>query len=116
MVAVSYFARKVLTPALVRPDDTEIHVIHSDSLTLSGTPDLLVPGRYGLWLDGGRGHARLGDLVDTDVAEGTVERVVLGVDAGVLRPGGARFDGYYYAGTPETAVGPSTRGATTAHS
>ena len=60
VAGATYFARRVLTPDLVRPDDTEIHVIHDDSITLSGTADLLVPGRYGLWLDGGRGHARVG--------------------------------------------------------
>lgn len=105
LAAAAYFARRVLTPERNRPDDTEIVEVREDTVVLSATVETVVPGRYGLWLDGGRGHARLGDLVDTDVAEGTVERLVLGVDAGVLRPGGARFDGYYYAGTPETAVG-----------
>nr|WP_156996890.1 alpha/beta fold hydrolase [Knoellia aerolata] len=105
LAAAAYFARRVLTPERNRPDDVEILDVPPGRVVLSATAETVVPGRYGLWLDGGRGHARLGDLVDTDVAEDTVEREVLGVDAGELRPGGARFDGYYYAGTPDTALG-----------
>ena len=103
--AGTYFARKVLTPDLVRPDDTEIHVIHSDSLTLSGTPDLLVPGRYGLWLDGGRGHARIGSVLEVDHRRQRVRRELLGVDEGVLQPGPARFNGYYYGRDPRADLG-----------
>jgi hypothetical protein len=105
MGGATYFARKVLTPDLVRPDDTQIHVIHSDSLTLSGTPDLLVPGRYGLWLDGGRGHARIGGVLEVDHRHQRVRRELLGVDCGVLEPGPARFNGYYYGGTPGSDLG-----------
>ncbi len=105
MGGATYFARRVLTPDLVRPDDTQIHVIHSDSLTLSGTPDLLVPGRYGLWLDGGRGHARIGGVLEVDHRHQRVRRELLGVDCGVLEPGPARFNGYYYGGTPGSNLG-----------
>lgn len=101
----TYFARRVLTPDLVRPDDTYIHMIHSDSLTLSGTDDLLVPGRYGLWLDGGRGHARIGGVLEVDHRRQRVRRELLGVDAGVLQPGPARFNGYYYGGDPTSDLG-----------
>lgn len=105
MGGATYFARKVLTPDLVRPDDTQIHVIHSDSLTLSGPPDLLVPGRYGLWLDGGRGHARIGAMLEVDHRRQTVRRELLGVDSGVLQTGSARFNGYYYGGDPRSDLG-----------
>lgn len=105
MGGATYFARRVLTPDLVRPDDTHIHVIHSDSLTLSGTADLLVPGRYGLWLDGGRGHARIGGVLEVDHRHQRVRRELLGVDCGVLQPGPARFNGYYYGGTPGSDLG-----------
>lgn len=105
LAAAAYFARKVLTPERQRPDDTEILDVRDDRVLLSATAETVVPGRYGLWLDGGRGHVRVGDLTSTDVGADTVERVVLGVDHGELRPGGARFDGYYYVGTPDQAVG-----------
>lgn len=105
LAAAAYFARRVLTPERNRPDDVTILDVRGDRVVLSATAETVVPGRYGLWLDQGQGHARIGDLTGTDVAEGTVEREVLGVDAGELRAGRARFNGYYYAGTPETALG-----------
>lgn len=109
MGGATYFARKVLTPDPIRPDDTIIHVVHSDSLTLSGTPDLLVPGRYGLWLDGGRGHARIGGVLEVDHRLQRVRRELLGVDAGVLQPGPARFNGYYYGRDPQLDLGLPTQ-------
>lgn len=108
LAAAAYFARRVLTPERNRPDDVEILDVRGDRVLLSATPETVVPGRYGLWLDGGLGHVRIGDLTGTDVAEGTVEREVIAVDTGELRPGGARFDGYFFTGTPEVALGLST--------
>lgn len=108
LAAAAYFARRVLTPERERPDDVDILDVRGDRVLLSATPETVVPGRYGLWLDGGRGHVRIGDLASSDVAEGTVERKVLGVDSGRLRTGGARFNGYHFAGTPDTALGLAT--------
>ncbi|WP_404383068.1 alpha/beta hydrolase [Knoellia locipacati] len=105
LAAAAYFARKVLTPERQRPDDTEILEVRGNRVLLSATAETVVPGRYGLWLDGGQGHVRIGDLTSTDLAADTVEREVLGVDHGELAPGGARFDGYYYVGTPDQALG-----------
>ncbi|MDT0214942.1 alpha/beta fold hydrolase [Rothia sp. ARF10] len=105
LAAAAYFARRVLTPERQRPDDTEILEVRDGRVLLSATDETVVPGRYGLWLDGGDGHARIGDITATDAAAGTVEREVHGTDHGELRPGGARFDGYYWAGTPEQALG-----------
>ena len=59
------------------------------------------PGRYGLWIDNGFGHARVGDVVRIDPASGTVERELLGVDRGHLAPGGARWNPYYYSAPPD---------------
>ena len=88
----TYFARRVLTPDPIRPDDSVIHVVHTDSVTLSGTPDLVVPGRYGLWLDGGRGHARIGGVLEVDHRRQRVRRELLGVDvAGLHHARGVGF-------------------------
>jgi pimeloyl-ACP methyl ester carboxylesterase len=57
-----------------------------------------------LWLAGGAGHARLGEVVDHDVQAGTVTRSVLQIDRGRLAPGAARWNQYYYAYSP-AAVG-----------
>ncbi len=108
MGGATYFARRVLTPDHVRPDDTVIHVVHSDSVTLSGTPDVVVPGRYGLWLDGGKGHARIGAVLEVDHRRQRVRRELLGVDSGLLQPGPARFNSYYWSRNPQADLGLAT--------
>ena len=55
--------------------------------------------RYGLWLDGGGGHARVGDILDVDTAR-PGDRRLEGVDCGRLTVGFARWNQYYYAGSP----------------
>ena len=54
--AAAYFARRVLTPDRERPDDTEVLAVEDHTVTLGVTADTVVPGRYGLWLDGAEGH------------------------------------------------------------
>lgn len=103
--AAAFFARRVLTPDRRRPDDTHILAVTDDEVVLGSTPDTTAPGRYGLWLDGGTGHARVGDVVDIDLAAGRVRRRLLGVDAGHLAVGFARWNQYYYAGSPDRALG-----------
>jgi uncharacterized protein len=99
----TYFTRKVVTPLVVKPDDMEILEVHDDRLVLGLTPDTVVPGRYGIWLDGGAGHARIGEILDrTDT---TVTRRLESLESGELRPGPARFNQYYVAGDPTTAWG-----------
>ncbi len=103
----AYFTRQVVTPNHVKPDD--VWVIDVDpaadppTVTLQATPETTAPGRYGLWFDGREGHARLGEVEHAD-GEVVVRRLEL-VDRGVLRAGPARWNGYYYEGTPQTALG-----------
>ena len=106
--AAAYFARRALTPDRERPDDTHILAVDEGSVTLGLTPETVIPGRYGLWLDGGGGHARLGDILDLDEAAGRVRREVHGVDFGQLAPGFARWNQYYFAGPPDRALGVRT--------
>ncbi len=106
--AATYVARLVLTPDPERPDDVQIRVIHSDSITLDLSPETIVPGRYGVWLDGGRGHARVGEVLQIDHSLGRVRRRLLGVDRGVLRPGPARWNQYYYGDRPNISLGLAT--------
>jgi pimeloyl-ACP methyl ester carboxylesterase len=104
--AAAYFARRVLTPDRRRPDDTHILAVGDDgTVTLGVTPETVVPGRYGLWLDRETGHVRLGDIVDLDRETGRVRREVLGVDAGTLAPGFARWNQYFYAAPPDRSLG-----------
>jgi len=104
-----YFARKVLTPDRLKPDDLQILGVEGDSVMLGLTPETGQPGRYGLWFDGGRGHARVGPVLSVDQGAGSVRRVLEGVDAGELRVGPARWDSYYFFGNPQEALGLASR-------
>ena len=103
--AAAYFARRVLTPERQRPADTHILETTDQTVTLGATPDTVVPGRYGLWLDDERGHVRLGDVLDLDEDAGRVRREVLGVDFGNLAPGFGRWNQYYFASPPDRSLG-----------
>ncbi|HEU5242116.1 MAG TPA: alpha/beta hydrolase, partial [Ornithinibacter sp.] len=63
LAAAAYFARRVLTPDRRRPDDVVVRSVGPSSVVLGANDETVVPGRYGLWTDGGSGHARLGDVV-----------------------------------------------------
>ncbi|USQ77704.1 alpha/beta hydrolase [Ornithinimicrobium cryptoxanthini] len=111
----TYFARRVVTPEHEKKDDTWIVSIDRDgpdasTITFVAAPHTLSPGRYGLWLDHGEGHARVGDVISSDLTprrsvDRTVVRELLDLDEGRLVPGPARWNSYYYCGDPGTAVG-----------
>lgn len=102
--AAAHLARRIVSVDAEHPDDVEILEVTADTVLLAATQDTLAPGRYGVWFDGGQGHARLGDVVARDLRGGTVTRTLLGVDRGELRPGGARWNRYFYCGTPGSAL------------
>ena len=104
VAAAAWFARRVLTPDRHRPDDVVVRAAGSSTVVLGITPETVVPGRYGLWIDNGFGHVRVGDVVSVDPASGTVERELLGVDRGYLAPGGARWNPYYYGAPPDECL------------
>jgi pimeloyl-ACP methyl ester carboxylesterase len=106
--AATYFARKIVTPDLVKPDDTQILGFQDDSVTLELTPETEQPGKYGLWFNGGAGHARVGQVLDVDQGAGRVRRVLEGVDFGDLTLGPARWNPYYFAGNPQDSMGLAT--------
>ncbi|MEO6789858.1 MAG: alpha/beta hydrolase [Ornithinibacter sp.] len=110
LAAAAYFARRVLTPDPQRPDDVVIRKVGPTSVTLETTAETVVPGRYGLWLDGGRGHARLGEVLGIEA--GHVERELLGVDRGRLAPGPARWNPYFYGAAPDVSLGVPTEHVT----
>ena len=103
--AASYFARRVLTPDRQRPDDTQILAVDDTSVTLGVSPDTLAPGRYGVWLDGDRGHARVGQVLEVQEGSGRVRRELLGVDFGQLTSGFGRWNQYYFASPPDRSLG-----------
>jgi dienelactone hydrolase len=105
LATATYFARKVLTPDHRRPDDVEVLAVDGDRVTFAVNPETVVPGRYGLWLDGGAGHARVGDILDQDDDDLTVVRRLISVDKGELVPGAARWNQYFYWTDPMTSMG-----------
>ncbi|WP_432546238.1 alpha/beta hydrolase [Kineococcus sp. SYSU DK004] len=97
------FARAVVTPARHKPDDLEVLQVGPRRVVLTVTPDTVVPGRYGVWTEAGRGHFRVGDVLS--VTAERVTRELLGVDAGQVLPGPARWNQYFFAGDPASALG-----------
>ena len=79
-----YFARRVITPAKVREEDQEILAVirGGQEVILAATPEATVEGVYGLFFDGGRGHARIGRIISYSPAERTVQREVEAVYSG----------------------------------
>src|SRR5690606_22287043 len=111
----TYFARRVVTPEHEKKDDTWIVSIDRDgpdasTITFVAAPHTLSPGRYGLWLDHGERHARVGDVISSGLPprramDRTRVREMLDHAEGSLVPGPARWNSYYYCGDPGTAVG-----------
>ena len=108
LAAAAVFARAVLTPDRNRPDDTMVRSVEPGRVTLGVTADCVVPGHYGLWLAGGAGHARLGELLGVDESARTVTRAVLGVDRGELTVGSARWNNYYFGLPPDKSINAHT--------
>jgi esterase/lipase len=105
LAAAAYFARRVLTPDRRRPDDVVVRAVGRDTVTLVVGEETIAPGRYGLWLADGTGHARLGDVLGIDWERGLVERELVAVDRGHLAVGGARWNQYYYGSPPDDSLG-----------
>ncbi|MFC5998225.1 alpha/beta hydrolase family protein [Quadrisphaera sp. GCM10027208] len=102
--AAAYFARRVVTPERHKPDDVRVLSVGPGTITLRADPDTTSPGRYGIWFDRGHGHARLGRVLERDDRAGTVTRVLEQVDYGRVTVGPARWNQYYVAGNPTTAL------------
>jgi pimeloyl-ACP methyl ester carboxylesterase len=83
-----YFARRVITPAQVRDENQEVLAVIRDGgglqIILAATADSTVEGVYGLFFDGGRGHARIGRILSYSPSERTVLREVEAVYSGDL--------------------------------
>jgi pimeloyl-ACP methyl ester carboxylesterase len=103
VAAAAYFARRVLTPDELQPDNVMVLAHDARSVTFTATLDTTGPGRYGLWLDGGAGHARVGEVLHQDAT--TVTRELLAVDRGALSAGPARWNQYYWWDRPSFSLG-----------
>lgn len=108
----TFFARKIITPEHQKPDDVSILAVDLSEMrvTFQANAETLAPGRYGVWTAGGQGHFRVGEVLSTDassrrLSEHRVTRELLGVDAGEVTPGPARWNAYFYSGDPRSALG-----------
>ena len=112
LAAAAYFARQVLTPDRRRPDDVVVRAAGARTVTLTATPETVVPGRYGVWIEDGFGHVRVGDVVRVDATAGIVERELIAVDRGYLAPGPARWNAYFHGAPPDVSIGADTEHVT----
>lgn len=91
--AATYFARELVTPQ-APVDDVLVTVVEDGAITLRRDVQTAAPGRYSLFWDGGRGHLRMGEVLES--TDELVTRRVDGVDEGTARIGPARMSGYYF--------------------
>jgi alpha-beta hydrolase superfamily lysophospholipase len=90
-------ARDVVTPPRRRRQDVDIVAVDlaASTVRLGRSPDTVVPGRYSLWFDHDRGHARVADVLEQD--DRTVLRRLEGVQRGDLaRASHGRWAGWWY--------------------
>ncbi|MDR8019125.1 alpha/beta hydrolase family protein [Nesterenkonia aerolata] len=84
-----YFARMVVTPVRIHPEDMPILAVvrgsGGDEIILPATEETVVEGTYGLYFDGGRGFARIGAITSFEPRDGTISRRVERVVDGDLR-------------------------------
>ncbi len=109
-----YFANRVITPGRPKPNDVHIHSFDLSAnppwIALGKTEETVIPGRYGLWLDNGAGHLRVGEILTPNELPDQTEpdhiyRRVHGLDGGNLSTGMARWNQYYHCGDPHSSLG-----------
>lgn len=104
------FARKLVTPEKEKPNDADVLTVRhgldgvATSAVFAPSVESLAPGRYGLYWDDERGHARIGEILGHTDAGGVI-RAVDAVTRGELLPGPARWSGWYVDGSPQDAYG-----------
>ena len=89
-------ARRVVTPAQRVPDTQIVDLdTAAQTITLTRTPDTVLPGRYGLFTTGTESYLKLGTVLSSD--ETTVKRKLLTqVDGDTRLQRDAAFSGWYY--------------------
>ncbi|GAA1951348.1 alpha/beta hydrolase [Microbacterium deminutum] len=95
-VASVHMARRVVTPAVRRPDTRILSLdTAAQTITLSRTPDTQLPGRYGLFTDGTTEYIKLGSVLSED--DSSVKRKLLThITADARLSPDAAFSGWYY--------------------
>lgn len=104
-----YFARRVVTPERVQPEDLPILAVLREAdelhIVFPATEETIVDGWYGLSFTGGTGFARIGPIRSYVPREGTVTRVVDRVLAGNLHEAlRGRWTGVLYRSPAELGL------------
>lgn len=90
-------ARRITAPGKGTPVLTTVLGVDAARgwIRFDATDDAALAGRYSFWFDGGRGHARVGRILER--GNGSVTRELLGVDVGTVEAGQTgRFNGWVY--------------------
>lgn len=98
-------ARMVIIPVGIRPEDVVIRRVdrRAGTVTLSDHPDAMVPGRYCVYFAGGRGYAKIGDIIA--IGAGTVTRRLIAEERGTLRSGlRTRVSGTFFESPAELGL------------
>lgn len=94
-LVIARFARAVVIPPARKDEDQRILRVSNDIVTLADSVDARTPGRYSLFFDQDRGHARVGGILARG-PEG-ITRELLSVDSGeISRARTARFSGWFH--------------------
>lgn len=89
-------AKRVVLPRAART--VRVHAVSADRVLLDADAKTTHPGEFGLWLDEGGAHLRVGAVRSSDALEGRVEREVLSVSGSQPTAGVGRWTGHVFAG------------------
>jgi alpha-beta hydrolase superfamily lysophospholipase len=98
-------ARRMVGPGRRRTAVTAVHGVDvaAGRIRFAPTDDALLPGIYSFWFDEGRGHARVGRILERTPT--VVVRELLGVDSGDIELATAgRFNGWVYLSPEQLGV------------
>ena len=89
-------AKRVVLPQT--PKTVDVHAVFTDRVVLAADAKTTHPGEFGLWLNNGNSHIRVGEVRSNDPSTGVVEREVLAVTGALPAPGTGRWTGHVFAG------------------
>lgn len=94
--AAIFLAKRVALPRAAKT--VQVHKIVPGRVVLDADEKTTHPGQFGLWIDEGDAHLRVGGVLSTDADRGLVEREVMAVSG--LRPsaGAGRWTGHVFPG------------------
>lgn len=105
LALVSTVSRKVLVPPRKRPSNSRIVAVDRPgrAITLRADSETIVPGRYGLWVDGSEPYVKIGEILSR--SDRTVTRAVLSSNLARV-PGdvAAGMSGWFYRHPRELGV------------